>query len=77
MTSDAPRSGMDLRGCTDCAQYDADPKHILVLPDETEVHHHLDCGARRSPPCELCAPQLVGWDGTTGDGLRQHILGRQ
>lgn len=70
-----PEADAPVRNCTDCAQEDTDPRHIVVLPDGVEIYHHLDCGSRRNPPCELCAPQLEGWDGTTGDGLRAHIMG--
>lgn len=62
------------RNCTDCGQVDLDPRHQQVLADGAEAYHHLDCGARRNPPCDQCAPQLEGWDGTTGEGLRKHIM---
>ncbi len=64
-----------LRNCTDCGQVDDHPRDSVGLPDGSEAFHHIDCGARRTPPCESCAGQIDRYDGATGDKLRRYLRG--
>ena len=46
------------RTCIACGQTDDHPRHQTVLPDQSEVGHHMDCGARLNPPCQTCIDVL-------------------
>lgn len=63
------------RNCTDCGQVDDHPRDLVVLPDGSEAHHHIDCGARRTPPCQGCADQVEKSGGASGDDLRSFLRG--
>lgn len=69
--------------CIACTQVDDHPKHIMVLPDHSDVRHHHDCGTLMNPPCELCRVLIAGFPKTsnakgaktvTGEAARAHLL---
>ena len=59
-----------LRNCIGCGQVDDHPRHVVGLPDGSDVPWHHDCHARATG-CEVCA--AVAESGFTGDELRAHI----
>lgn len=76
MAADAP-----VRTCIACGKSDSDPKHGVVVAPDLIAFHHIECGALMEPICgtpdadiRTCPGQLEGWDGTRGDGLRDHIM---
>jgi len=64
---------MPVRSCLACGQVDDHPRHVITLPDHSEVTYHMDCHARMNPPCEICTAQTETATGVTGDELRAHI----
>jgi hypothetical protein len=64
---------MTTRTCVACGQVDSDPRHTTVLNENDAADFHYDCHARMG--CELCASQIEGAEGLTGDALRAHLLG--
>lgn len=61
-----------VRTCLGCAQSDDHPRHVIVLPDGTEVGWHMDCHAAATG-CEACAETTAGATGLTGDALREYL----
>lgn len=62
-----------LRPCIGCAQTDDHPRHVIALPDGSEVTWHMDCH-RVATGCEVCSTQTAGAEGSKGDELRAHLL---
>lgn len=60
------------RTCIGCTQTDDHPRHVVVLPDGSEVPWHMDCH-RLITGCDVCAAQTKGAKGLTGDALRGHL----
>lgn len=58
------------RTCIGCGITDDHPRHVIALPDNTEVTWHMDCHARTTP-CESCAHTVEIAAGATGDALRE------
>lgn len=65
---------LPVRNCIACGQQDTDPRHVITLPDHTEINYHMDCHARANPPCPTCTDQIAGAKGKTGGALREHIV---
>lgn len=61
------------RNCIGCGQVDDHPRHVIVLGDGSDAPWHMDCHARSEPGCEVCASQISGANGATGDALRQYL----
>lgn len=61
------------RTCIGCAATDDHPRHVLALPDGSEVGFHMDCHVIATN-CEVCSAQLAGAKGAKGDKLRAHLL---
>lgn len=61
-----------LRTCIGCGQTDDHPRHVIALPEGSEVTWHMDCHAIATS-CDTCMTQTAGADGATGDALREHI----
>lgn len=57
------------RTCIGCGLTDDHPRHVIVLPDNTEVSWHMDCHARTAQ-CEACSHSVAIGAGATGDDLR-------
>lgn len=64
-----------VKTCLGCGQSDDHPKHVVTLPDHSEVAWHNDCHSRAHPPCEICAHVVTHSDGRQGQELRDHIVG--
>jgi len=62
-----------VRNCLACGQVDDHPRHVITLPDHSEVTYHMDCHSRMNPPCEVCTAQTANAEGKTGDELRAVI----
>jgi hypothetical protein len=65
---------LPVRNCLACGQVDTDPRHVITLPDHSEVGYHMDCHARMNPPCEACVAQTETAQGVTGDAFREHLI---
>jgi len=62
-----------LRTCLACGLTDDHPKHVVAIPpDMAEVPWHMDCHLSVTG-CTVCAQQIEGAHGLTGDDLRKHI----
>lgn len=61
-----------MRTCLGCAQTDDHPRHVISLPDGSEVTWHFDCH-RIVSGCETCTEQTAGAEGLIGDELRAHL----
>jgi hypothetical protein len=61
-----------IRVCIGCTQSDDHPRHVVGLPDGSDVYWHMDCHALATG-CEVCAAQISGADGVIGDELRVHL----
>lgn len=61
-----------LRTCIGCTQTDDHPRHVIALPDGSDVGWHMDCH-QLATGCETCAAQLADAGGATGDDLRLHL----
>ena len=70
-----PTTNVSLRNCVDCGRTDDHPRHVMVLVDQSEAHHHIDCGARRTPACEHCAAQIEASGDKSGEALRKFLRG--
>jgi hypothetical protein len=58
------------RNCIGCGQVDDHPRHIITLPDGTDMPWHHDCHARATgDPVSVAVAEA----GLTGDELRRHI----
>ena len=62
-----------LRTCIGCEQVDDHPRHVIVLPDGSEVGWHMDCHSLATG-CEVCTEQTRGAVGAKGDELRAHLV---
>lgn len=64
---------MIARTCLGCGVHDTDPKDLVRVDAEgTLVAWHMDCHAAVAG-CEVCARQIKGADGATGEALRAHL----
>lgn len=63
-----------VRPCVACKVFDDHPRHVVVDPlnPGNEELMHMDC-CRDTRGCGVCAAQLAGADGKTGDDLRIHL----
>lgn len=75
MTNPEYEALLDARRCYVCGQRDDHPRDHVVLIDQSSVFHHIDCGARTSPPCPGCVARLEASGNATGDALRQFLTG--
>lgn len=66
--------GLHVTVCAICGQIDDHPKHGFVLNAATgeETRRHMDCCAPLG--CPICAKQIAGSNGATGQDLRDHIV---
>jgi hypothetical protein len=62
------------RPCIGCGQVDDHPRHVVATPDGNAAPWHMDCHARSANGCEVCAAQIAGAGGATGEALREHLL---
>jgi len=62
---------LPIRVCLGCEQADDHPRHVVALQDGTDVFWHMDCHAVTG--CAVCAKQIEGAEGATGDTLRTHL----
>jgi hypothetical protein len=64
------------RTCPICTGVDDHPRHVITLPDGTEMALHMDCCAS-ARNCEVCTAQLAGVGGVEGnpkgEKLRAHL----
>lgn len=58
--------------CIGCEQEDDHPKHVIGLPDGSDVRWHMDCHATATK-CESCTWQREGAGKKTGEAFREHI----
>jgi hypothetical protein len=65
---------LPVRTCLGCGQTDDHPRHVITMPDHSEVGWHMDCHTRANPPCEVCKSQIAGAKGATGHELREHLV---
>jgi len=63
---------LPVRTCIGCTQADDHPRHVIALPDGSEVTWHMDCH-QLATGCEVCTSQIAGAEGKTGDDLRLHL----
>lgn len=61
------------RTCIGCGQTDDHPRHVIALPDGSEVTWHNDCHAIATG-CQVCKATADSADGLKGDDLRAHIV---
>lgn len=64
------------RTCIGCAQTDDHPRHVIALPDGSEVTWHFDCH-RIAAGCPSCTAQTAGAEMLTGETLREHLLSQR
>jgi hypothetical protein len=64
-----------IRPCHGCGSYDDHPRHVHANADGSERLMHMDCCAAAGCPGGICAVQLAGADGLTGEALREHLTG--
>ena len=64
----------EIRPCIGCGQHDDAPRHVIALPDGSEVMWHHDCHSLASPPCVACAATVESASGAQNDELRAHIV---
>lgn len=63
-----------VRPCWGCETFDDHPRHVVVLPDGTDLPMHVDCCANRRS-CASCRQQIADVaPGTTGEAMREHLL---
>lgn len=65
------------RTCIGCTKTDDHPRHVIDLGGGESVTWHMDCHVIATGCPDVCAPQIQGADGLTGDELRGHLTGRK
>lgn len=62
-----------MRTCLGCGQTDDHPRHVVSLPDGSEVNWHADCHSIAAG-CPICQATVSTAEGLKGDALREHIV---
>lgn len=62
-----------MRPCIGCGQYDDGPRHVISLPDGTDVFWHMDCHLLSNADCPECKATVESANGKQNDELRAHI----
>lgn len=62
-----------VRVCPICTQTDDHPRHVVSLPDGTDLAIHMDCCAV-GRNCAVCKAQIAEAGKAKGESLRKHLL---